>query len=79
MRSIFISGMAGSGKTAIALGLALKLRAEGIKVGYFKPLIHQGVWGTKLMMMCGTKEVLNLPHDESVLSLSTLHRSICPG
>lgn len=38
MKNLFILGTAGSGKTAIALGLALNLREEGYKVTYFKPV-----------------------------------------
>lgn len=38
MKNLFIMGTAGSGKTAIALGLAQKFRDEGMKVGYFKPV-----------------------------------------
>lgn len=38
MKSIFVGGMAGSGKTAVALGLALKLQENGLRTGYFKPL-----------------------------------------
>jgi len=38
VKNLYISGMAGSGKTAIALGLALKLKKEGRNVAYFKPL-----------------------------------------
>lgn len=37
MHSIFISGRAGTGKTAVALPIALKLKEEGYKVSYFKP------------------------------------------
>lgn len=38
MKNLYITGVAGSGKTAIALGLALKLQKEGYKVTYFKPV-----------------------------------------
>jgi len=38
MKNLFITGMAGSGKTAIALGVALKLKNEGYNVTYFKPV-----------------------------------------
>ncbi len=38
LRSIFIGGDSGSGKTVVALGLALKLQHEGLNVGYFKPI-----------------------------------------
>jgi len=45
MRSLFITGMAGSGKTAIAIGLALKFRQEGYRVAYFKPVGSSGTGG----------------------------------
>ncbi|MCL6638824.1 MAG: AAA family ATPase [Firmicutes bacterium] len=38
MKSLFIMGAAGSGKTAVALGLALKMQEEGFRVAYFKPV-----------------------------------------
>ncbi len=38
MKAIYFSGKAGGGKTATALGIGLKLREEGLKVSYFKPL-----------------------------------------
>lgn len=38
MKNLFIAGNPGSGKTAAALGLALKFRDQGYKVGYFKPV-----------------------------------------
>lgn len=38
MKNLYLTGVAGSGKTAIALGLALKLKKEGYKVTYFKPV-----------------------------------------
>lgn len=69
MKSIFIGGVAGSGKTAIALGLALKLREQGIRVGYFKPIgsakgpHRQGDEDVLLF-----RQALSLPHDASVLS-----------
>lgn len=36
--NLFISGIAGSAKTTMAVGLAQKLQQEGYKVGYFKPI-----------------------------------------
>lgn len=69
MESVFFSGVAGSGKTAIALGLAQKLREQGQKVGYFKPVgsakgpHHQEDEDVLLL-----KNVLSLPHDASLLS-----------
>lgn len=38
MRSLYIVGGAGGGKTAVCVGLALKFREEGYKVSYFKPV-----------------------------------------
>lgn len=38
MKNIYILGPAGSGKTAMAAGLALKLQEEGYRVSYFKPV-----------------------------------------
>jgi len=38
MKNILITGVAGCGKTAIALGLAQLFLDEGLKVAYFKPL-----------------------------------------
>ena len=41
MKNLYITGMAGSGKTAVALGMALKLKNEGYNVTYFKPIGNQ--------------------------------------
>ncbi len=38
MKNLYITGVAGCGKTAIALGIALKLKKEGIGASYFKPV-----------------------------------------
>ncbi len=38
MKSLYLIGTPGSGKTAVALGLALRLRQEGFNPGYFKPV-----------------------------------------
>lgn len=38
MKNLYITGNAGCGKTAIALGIALKLKEEGVKTTYFKPV-----------------------------------------
>lgn len=40
MKNLYIMGTMGSGKTSMALGLALKFRDEGLKVSYFKPVGH---------------------------------------
>lgn len=38
MKNLYIMGTAGSGKTSVAVGLALKFRQEGYRVAYFKPV-----------------------------------------
>lgn len=38
MKSLYIMGSAGSGKTVMAVGLALKFQQEGLRVAYFKPV-----------------------------------------
>lgn len=38
MKNLYIMGAPGSGKTMVALGLALKFQAEGYRVAYFKPV-----------------------------------------
>lgn len=38
MKNLFIMGTAESGKTSLAVGLAIKFRQEGYRVGYFKPV-----------------------------------------
>jgi uncharacterized protein len=38
MKALYFSGKAGGGKTATALGVGMKLRNEGLKVSYFKPI-----------------------------------------
>lgn len=69
MKSLFISGMAGSGKTAVSLGLALKLREQGLHVGYFKPLSSaKGLHRREDEDVLLFQEVLSLHHDASILS-----------
>lgn len=38
MKNLYVIGYPGSGKTMVALGLALKFQQEGKKVAYFKPV-----------------------------------------
>ena len=38
MKNLYIMGTEGSGKTSVAVGLALKFRQEGYRVAYFKPV-----------------------------------------
>lgn len=40
MKSLYIMGMPGSGKTVVALGLAQKVRQEGLSAAYFKPVAN---------------------------------------
>lgn len=45
MKNLYIMGTAGSGKTSVAVGLALKFRQEGYRVAYFKP-VGTATWAT---------------------------------
>ena len=38
MKSLYVMGAAGSGKTAASVGIALKAREEGLRVSYLKPV-----------------------------------------
>lgn len=38
MKNLYIMGTAGSGKTSVATGLAIKFSREGYRVAYFKPI-----------------------------------------
>ncbi len=42
MKNLYVMGTAGSGKTAVSLGLALKFRELGHRVSYFKPVGSPG-------------------------------------
>lgn len=69
MKSIFFGGLAGSGKTAVALGLALKLRESGLKISYFKPVCTARTTGKETdgdVLLFSS--VFRLPHEASVLS-----------
>lgn len=63
MKNLYVMGTAGSGKTSVALGLALKYRQEGYRVAYFKPVGSAGSSTAQsdedaLLM----KEVLEMEH-----------------
>ncbi|BAF59689.1 MAG: phosphotransacetylase family protein [Pelotomaculum sp.] len=61
MKSLYIMGTPGSGKTVVALGLAQKLQQEGYKVGYFKPVAEgRKISGSADMDAVLMKEVLGL-------------------
>ena len=80
MKSIYFSGKAGDGKTATALGIALKLQDEGLKVSYFKPLGFQkgvakkGDDDVKLM-----RDILKLPFSSDVISPVAVHANYLTG
>lgn len=63
MKNLFILGTAGSGKTAVAVGLALKLRQEGYRVAYFKPVANPaGAINKKDEDAMLMREVLQMDH-----------------
>lgn len=68
MKSIFLGGMAGSGKTAIALGLALKLQEQGLKVGYFKPVSTKRLQNNQDQTVQLFRKALALQHDTEIVS-----------
>ena len=42
-RCVYVAGMgAGAGKTTIALGLAELLSRQVVRIGVFRPLVHNG-------------------------------------
>lgn len=60
-KSLFVMGQYGSGKTAICLALALKIKEAGLKVGYYKPVwTPAGVGATVDDDAVLMKEVLGL-------------------
>lgn len=63
MKNLYIIGTAGSGKTAVSLGLALKFQEQGHRVAYFKPVGHPaGVKGQEDEDGLLMQQVLGLPH-----------------
>ncbi|TEB14828.1 Phosphate acetyltransferase [Pelotomaculum sp. FP] len=61
MKSLYIMGTPGSGKTVVALGLAQKLQQEGYRVGYFKPVANgRNMTGKVDLDSVLMKEVLHL-------------------
>ncbi|TEB10330.1 phosphotransacetylase family protein [Pelotomaculum propionicicum] len=80
MKNIYLTGVAGSGKTAVALGIALKLKKEGCKVAYFKPVgsrakFNGGEDNDALLM----KEVLSIKADIKKVVPFTLGASYLSG
>lgn len=61
MKNLFIIGTPGSGKTAVALGIAQKMLKEGYLVGYFKPVGNRrGISGQTDEDAVLMKQVLNM-------------------
>ena len=73
MKSIYLSGKAGSGKTAVAMPIALKLKEEGFQVAYLKPQgyrkCHTKTEDDDIQFM---KDVLGLSVDNQTISPVTL-------
>ncbi len=68
MKTIYFSGKAGDGKTAVILGIGLKLREEGLKVSYFKPLGSQkGASKKEDDDVALMREVFKLPFSSKVI------------
>ncbi|HOL17940.1 MAG TPA: phosphotransacetylase family protein [Bacillota bacterium] len=69
MKTIYFSGKAGAGKTASALGIALKLQEKDYKVSYFKPLgFQRGAVKKDDADVFLMREVLKLPFSSEIIS-----------
>lgn len=80
MKNLYITGVAGCGKTAIALGIALKLKKEGINATYFKPVgsrprLYTGEDNDALLM----HEILNMKTDVKKIAPFTAGTSYLSG
>jgi len=74
MKAIYLTGKAGGGKTATALGLAIKLRNEGLKVSYFKPLgFRKGIVKKDDDDVFLMRKALELPFPGEVISPFTIN------
>jgi len=62
VKNIYTLGPTGSGKTAMAVGLALKLQQEGYKVSYFKPVGNTMGGANKDEDASLMQRVLNMNH-----------------
>ena len=71
MKNLYIMGSAGSGKTAIAVGLALKFKQEGLKVAYFKPVGASSTAGHGDEDAILMKELLSMSAPFEVISPTT--------
>ena len=69
MKAIYFSGKAGGGKTAAALGIGMKLRDEGLKVSYFKPLgFRKGTVKKDDDDVILMREIFGLPFSSEIIS-----------
>ncbi|MDW7740142.1 MAG: phosphotransacetylase family protein [Bacillota bacterium] len=76
MKAIYFSGKAGGGQTATALGIGLKLRKEGLKVSYFKPLgFRKGSVRKDDEDVILMREVFGLPFASDIISPVTINRN----
>ncbi len=76
MKTLYVMGTMGSGKTAVCLALAMKLRDEGRKVAYFKPVgVAPGPERLEDEDAQLMKEVLEMPQplERTVLFTSSPH------
>ena len=74
MKAIYFSGKAGGGKTATALGVGMKLKKEGLKVSYFKPIgFRKGTVKKDDDDVTLMREVLELPLSCSTISPITVN------
>lgn len=69
MKNLYIMGTGGSGKTAIAVGLALKIKQLGYRVAYFKPVGNDpGSAGRVDEDAALMKQVLDLEHPLEIIA-----------
>jgi BioD-like phosphotransacetylase family protein len=74
MKAIYFSGKAGGGKTATALGVGMKLKKEGLKVSYFKPIgFRKGTVKKDDDDVTLMREVLELPLSCNTISPVTVN------
>ena len=74
MKALYFSGKAGGGKTATALGVGMKLKKEGFKVSYFKPIgFRKGTVKKDDDDVILMREILELPLSCNTISPITVN------
>jgi uncharacterized protein len=74
MKALYFSGKAGGGKTATALGVGMKLKKEGFKVSYFKPIgFRKGTVKKDDDDVILMREILKLPLSCNTISPITVN------